>query len=234
MLRRVRSQVKTNRVRGFLLTFVNVRGVIVQEANMAEQALNEQTESPEQVAGQRNRSTMQFAYLPLDDAVTVANAVHAVGASCQLDQLAAELKVKTDTGSFRLKVSNAKLFGVITHTQGTVTLTNLGSRMCDPQQEQGAKAEAFLNVPLYKQVYEQFKGITLPPNSGLETVMVTMGVAPKQKSVARQVFARSAQQAGFFKYGTNRLVPPSAMAAAGAAVIPEGATTTGQETQNDK
>ena len=38
--------------------------------------------------------------------------------------------------------------------------------------------------------------------------MVTLGVAGKQADVARQVFMRSAQQAGFFQYGNNRLVPP--------------------------
>lgn len=38
--------------------------------------------------------------------------------------------------------------------------------------------------------------------------METLGVAPKQKDKARQVFQRFATQAGFFAYGANRLVMP--------------------------
>jgi len=47
--------------------------------------------------------------------------------------------------------------------------------------------------------------------------MVTLGVAPKQKDKARQVFQRSATQAGFFQYGTSKLVLPSVKASAAAA-----------------
>jgi hypothetical protein len=58
-------------------------------------------------------------------------------------------------------------------------------------------------------VYNKFKGTSLPPDSGLEAEMVTLGVAKKQKDKARQVFQRSAQQAGFFWSGSDRLVKPS-------------------------
>ena len=177
---------------------------------MAEQAVDGNGESAEQVPEKRDMSTIRFAYLSLDEAAAIAIGVHAVGGpSCQLDQLAAHLNLKSDTGSFRLKLGQAKLFGFITHSSGMVSLTGLGSRLCDSQQEQSAKAEAFLNIPLYKQIYEQFKGTSLPPPAGLETAMVNMGVAPKQKVVARQVFTRSASQAGFFAYGNNRLVQPA-------------------------
>jgi len=101
------------------------------------------------------------------------------------------------------------MFGFITYGAGTVALTPLGIRINDPQQETAAKAEAFLLIPLYRQIYEQFKGGNLPPITGLENAMVNIGVAPKQKSNARQVFFRSATQAGFFTHGTSRLVPPS-------------------------
>jgi len=57
-------------------------------------------------------------------------------------------------------------------------------------------------------VYEEFKSGSLPPNSGLENFMVKGGVAEKQKDAARQVFQRSAKQAGFSEYG-DRLVRPS-------------------------
>jgi hypothetical protein len=162
-----------------------------------------------QADGKRERSTIGFTYLPLDEAVAIAKGVHAVaGSSCQIDQLAGQLKQSPASSMFKLRVSTARIFGLVTYSQNIVSLTPLGTRICDPQQEQAAKADAFLAVPLYKQIYEQFKGASLPPAGALETVMGNMGVAPKQKSNARQVFQRSATQAGFFAFGPTRLVYP--------------------------
>ena len=172
--------------------------------------------------GKRERSTIQFPYLPLDEAVAIAKGVHAVGGtSCQVDQLAGQLQQSPTSSMFKLRLSTARIFGLITNSQGTVALTLLGTRICDPQQEQAAKADAFLTVPLYRQVYEQFKGASLPPASGLETTMGNMGVAPKQKSNARQVFQRAASQAGFFAYGPTRLISPPIKGSAAAAGISE-------------
>jgi hypothetical protein len=103
----------------------------------------------------------------------------------------------------------AKMFGLLTYDRGSLSLTPLGMRIPDPQQTKQARVEAFLNVPLYKAVYDKFRGVSLPPTAGLEREMLAMGVAPKQKEKARQVFMRSAKQAGFFEFGTDRLVLPS-------------------------
>lgn len=159
--------------------------------------------------GERGRSTISFPYADLDDAVNVAKAVHAVGGtSCQWEQLAAKLDQSSTSGTFRLRMLGAKTFAVLTYDKGVVTLTPLGSRICDPQQEKAARVEAFLAVPLYLKVYDEFKSGSLPPTSGLEAAMVKMGVAEKQKDKARQVFQRSAKQAGFSEYA-DRLVRPS-------------------------
>ena len=79
-----------------------------------------------------------------------------------------------------------------------------------PGREDAAKATAFLNVPLYKRTYEEYRGRTLPPRPhGIEHAFVQFGVAPKQKDKARQAFERSARAAGFFPNGSDdRLVAP--------------------------
>ena len=187
-------------------------------------AKKQEPELVESAEGGRERSTIGFPYLDLEDAAEVAKAVHTVGGStCQWDQLAAQLGQAANGGGFRMRVQTAKLYGLLTYDRGTVTLTTLGQRICDSEQEKTARAESFLAIPLYKAVYEQFKGATLPPSSGLETAMATLGVAPKQKDKARQVFQRSAAQAGFFAFGTHKLVMPSikASAAATPALEPE-------------
>ena len=188
-------------------------------------APKKQPEVVESATGQdagRERSTIAFPYLDLDDAVEIAKAVHTVGGStCQWDQLAAQIGAAANGGGFRMRVQTAKMYGLLTYDRGTVTLQPLGTRICDPEQEKAARAESFLTIPLYKAIYEQFKGGTLPPPSGLETAMATLGVAPKQKEKARQVFQRSATQAGFFAFGNTKLVMPSIKASAKADVLEE-------------
>lgn len=177
-------------------------------------------DAPETGEGERERSTISFPYNDLDDVVNVAKAVNAVGGtSCQWVQLAAKLGQTSTSGTLRLRMLAAKTFGLLTYDKNTVTLTPLGTRVCDSQQEKAARAESFLTVPLYAKVYEQFKTGSLPPVSGLEAAMVTLGVAPKQKDKARQVFQRSAKQAGFFEYGSDRLVMPSIRASAAAPAV---------------
>lgn len=169
------------------------------------------TVSPEQTEGKRERSTIEFPYLDQDDATEIAKTIHKVfGTSCQREQLAAQLQVSATGGGFNLRLGTAKMYGFINHERGTVTLTDLGIRVSDPQQEKAARLESFLAVPLYKALFEKYNGKALPStSSGLESELVTLGVAPKQKERARQVFQRSAKQAGFFWSGNDRLVMPA-------------------------
>lgn len=156
------------------------------------------------------RSTIEFPYLDLENAFEIAEGVHATGgSSCEWDQLAGHFKQAAQGGGFRLRLICAKQFGLVVYDRGRISLTQLGLRSVDSQQQKAAKVEAFLNVSLYKAVYDKFRGNTLPPIAGLEREMVNMGVAAKQKDKARQAFHRSAKYAGFFEFGADRLVAPS-------------------------
>jgi hypothetical protein len=66
----------------------------------------------------------------------------------------------------------------------------------DSVHEREAKVRTFLNVPLFKAIYEQNRGKQLPPPAALEHEMAGLGVAEKQKERAHQVFQRSAEVAG--------------------------------------
>jgi hypothetical protein len=181
-------------------------------------------EKPE--ASGRSQSTIEFPYMDLESAVEVAANVHEIGgSSCDWDQLAARMGQAAQGGGFRQKLIGARTFGVVSYDRGKVNLTALGLRIVDQQQAKAAKVEAFLSVPLYRAIYEKFKGNSLPPQAGLEREMVNLGVAPKQSDKARQAFQRSAKQAGFFEFGIDRLVSPplngGAQAAAAVSPAPE-------------
>jgi hypothetical protein len=166
-------------------------------------------QSDEEADDKRERSTIQFPYNDLDDAVVIAKAVHEnAGLSCTIDQLAAYVRNSLTSGAFRLRVSNASTFGLTENERGEVRLTPLGRRIADSAQEAAARAEAFLAVPLYARIYENYKGFTLPGAAALEKFMREVGVSGKQTGKARQAFMRSARQAGFFIHGEDRLVRP--------------------------
>ena len=160
---------------------------------------------------ERERSTIEFPYTDLDNAVEVVKGVHnAGGTACDYDQLAAQLKAEAKGGGFRLRISGAKTFGLISYERGgRISLTETGRQMIDPQTERAAKVAAFLTVPLFLRVYEEFKGGPLPPQAGLERSIEGMGVGAKVKDRARQVMLRAAKQAGFFDAASDRLVKPS-------------------------
>lgn len=179
-----------------------------QVENIRDAVRDGQSEQDED--GKRERSTIQFPYNDLDDAVKIAKAVHEnAGLSCTIDQLAAYVKNSLTSGAFRLRMSNAAIFGLTDNERGEVRLTELGRRIADSAQEAAARVDAFLKVPLYAAIFEHYKGYTLPGAAALEKFMREVGVSPKQTGKARQAFLRSAKQAGFFEHGEDRLVKPA-------------------------
>lgn len=156
------------------------------------------------------RSTIAFPYLDLDSGVEVARAIYnrsGLG-SCDIDELAAEMK-QTVSGAFRMKTAAAKTFNLVDKEgRSSFKLTPIGQKLVSPGGEAGARVEAFLAVPLYSAIYEKYRGHHLPPPKALEREMQALGVSSKQTDKARQAFERSARQSGFFHAGDDRLVKP--------------------------
>jgi hypothetical protein len=165
--------------------------------------------SAEEPTRLRERSTIRFPYNDLNDAITVARTLHDQrGGQCSSDELAAELGHTVTSGRFRIRLAGTQLYGLISLSRQRVVLTRLGGRIIDPRTEAEARVEAFLSVPLYKEVYQGCQGKPLPGPAGLEAMMRDLGVATNQATRVRQVFARAADQAGFFTTGRDRLVKP--------------------------
>ena len=114
-----------------------------------------------------------------------------------------------DSGAFRVKVAAARIFGLATVDDKKVALLQLGHDTQDPNSEARARALAFLNVPLYRKIFETYRGRPLPDDKALEKVMESFGVASKQTNRARQTFQRSAEQAQIFNDKKDRLVLPA-------------------------
>jgi hypothetical protein len=156
------------------------------------------------------RSAIEFPYGDLDGAISLARTLYqAAGTSAEHEQLAAQLGVIASAGGYRARLAPARVFGFITVERGKVHLTELGESVLESSREQATKVEAFLKVPLYSALYDKFKGKILPPTKGLENEIIKLGVSTKQADRARQVFEKSAEQAGFMAFGKDRLVKPN-------------------------
>ena len=171
----------------------------------------------------REVGTIAFPYSDLDDGIGVASALlRAGGVPCEPDQLAVAMNHTPSSGTFRQKIATARMFGLIETVQNRYQLTQLGFAITDANRQKAARADAFLNVPLYRMVYDTFRNQQLPPRPvALERSFVGFGVPQKQANRARVAFDSSAQQAGFFQGGNrDRLIrPPLGSAIANGAAV---------------
>ncbi|MEX0828062.1 MAG: hypothetical protein WD005_03830 [Haliea sp.] len=189
---------------------------MTEEQNRADLADGKQVDDSAKVqkiepsASGNEQSKIEFPYHDLESAEGIVRSIfNNAGEVCTLDQLAAYMNQSMKSGAFRLRVSNARIFGLTENQSGEVRLTEMAKRLVDDAQAPQARVDAFLHVPLYAKVYENYKGYTIPPAAGLEKFMAEVGVSSKQTDKARQAFMRSARQAGFFAQGDDRLVQPA-------------------------
>jgi len=160
----------------------------------------------------REKGQVAYPWYDLETAIATARAiVEGGGLPMTREQLAGALRIAPAGGNFILKTSAARMFGLIELVQSKFQLTQLGYLVLgkDEAKAKAARSEAFLSVPLYRRVYDEFRGKPLPPRPvGLETAFVQFGVPTKSRKIARQVFERSARQGGFFNVDPDRLIEP--------------------------
>lgn len=161
-------------------------------------------------AKKRFKSEIEFPYSDLESAAELAQTINdRAGSSAENEELAVWMGQTASGGTFRTRLGAAKMFGLIETGQGRATLTQLGRDvLASSGKAHAARVTAFLNVELFKVMYDQFKGNALPPSPAIERQVEQLGVSPKQKERARQTFMKSAQYAGFIDASTGRFVKP--------------------------
>ncbi len=160
-------------------------------------------------ATQRVQTEIEFPYADLPAAVDLAQRIHShAGSSCEDEEIAAWLDMSVNGGTFRSRRSSARMFGLIEASGRRLTLTQLGLRINDDN-DRAARVEAFLKPKLFARMYDQWRDQALPPRTEIERQIGELGVPPKQKTRARQVFQKSAQYAGFIDANSGRFVKPS-------------------------
>lgn len=158
----------------------------------------------------RERTQIDFPYADMGSAEELTSTLFEKGGgTAEPPQLAGWLDMSANGGTFRSRVSAARMFGFVETSRGSIEITDLGRRVADDAQAPSARAEAFLNVPLFEAMFQKNKGYGLPPAAAIERQMVELGVPVKQKERARQVFQKSADRAQFIDQSSGRLIKPS-------------------------
>jgi hypothetical protein len=159
----------------------------------------------------RAKSGVSFPYWDLDSAVEVAKSMHErAGGVCDNAQLATLLEYSgVSNGSFRTRVSAAKMFGVIEDTDDRkLRISARGRKIVapvTPLDGRTARVEAFMGVDLFKKVFDRFNGATLPEAVGLRNLLLNeYQVVPDRVAPTVRIMLDSAYQAGLFEAAGNR------------------------------
>jgi hypothetical protein len=147
------------------------------------------------------------------------------GGQATPDQMAAHLGYKgTNNGAYLTKMGATTLFGLVDKNGPVFVATPLAHRIISPtypHDQKKALVEAFLNVPLFKRIYDDFKGKELPPEFGMKNALrLQYGVTQTRVNEAYRSLMESADTAGFFetKNGARtHLIMPLIQAVPGAA-----------------
>lgn len=121
------------------------------------------------------RPRLRALKLSLDDACKIAKRIYQdYGGEASLQSLSNITGNSLSSSSFRFKLNNLKLFGILDQSNDHVTLTGVGYGMAapkSPNEELGAMAEAFLNVPTYREFHERYKGKLFPDRERLPNIL---------------------------------------------------------------
>ena len=190
------------------------------------------TESPQEASSKKKaagRSTHTYPYFDLNLSLEVPKVIHEKGGgTCTPDQLAAFLNYKTtSSGTYQTRVSAARQFGLIRSENGTITVTERAHKILSPVMPEdctNAKADAFLSVELFNEIFEKYRGGVIPPEAGLKNLLLqSYGFSQDRVGPAIRVLLESAEQAGFFiaSGDKSRLIRPSVKPTAPTASTPQ-------------
>lgn len=150
------------------------------------------------------------------------------GAPQTIAQIAESVGQSGNSGAFRTRLSAATYFGFVESTRrGHVVLTELGQHALDSERRREALLSAWMNVPVFRTLYDRYAGRPLPSRLGIEDDLQSLGVTAAAAAQVRRVMISSADSAGLLPADRDRLVMPSpapapqvAAAAAPAAASP--------------
>ena len=110
----------------------------------------------------------------LSDALKLAETVSNLGGKCSVETCAESMKRKV-SGAFAALVNAAVKYGLVTSKSSELAVTEQFNRYrlaYDEKEKRELLRQAFLNVPLFSQVFTQFRNGELPPGDILTKILI--------------------------------------------------------------
>lgn len=156
-----------------------------------------------------SRSGARLPRVHLANVVGLLEKAYEHGRSPSITQVASAVDQALNSGAFRTRMAAAAHFGLVVPARGRVQITDLGMRVLDEEQRPAALVDAWMQVPVFKSLFQRFDGNRLPPAGGIEAELRNLGVPGKNVVVVRRVLMSSAETAGLLNAARDRLVKPT-------------------------
>ena len=159
------------------------------------------------------RGKLACPYYSLESALGIAKAIHDYDEGpLTPDELANILEyASVKSGVYQMRASAARKFGFVDYADEGISVTKRAKKILSPVTLEDvitARQDAFLAITPYKEIYDKFKGKTLPDKEGLINLLKQdYNLTENRAAPAMRVFISSAKQAGLYedKGGEMRL-----------------------------
>ena len=140
------------------------------------------------------RGIPDFAYIPFDKAYRLAENLLKSGSYATLKEFY-ELIGRNKTGWLGLEIKSMKVWGLVVSEKRKMKLTKQFykiSSSTDPDEKLRIKRGAFLNIPLFREVFEKYKAKELPKKTGLSKFLEEeYGINPSYSPTVAKTFIDS-------------------------------------------
>ncbi|QIS08835.1 hypothetical protein [Nocardia arthritidis] len=151
--------------------------------------------------------------LPRVSLATVLETVEAAykdGLNPTRSQIAARVGQTTNSGAFTSRMATCMIYGVFEPGgPGSVRITDIALDLFDEHKRPDALIALWMSVPIYRSIFEQYNGKTLPQDTGIESDLIRLGLAPKRASSIRATMMAAAELVGLRATAKDRLVVPA-------------------------
>lgn len=147
---------------------------------------------------------IEYPRASLKNAIELARDLDAVGGSSSWETVA-EKSGRKIGGSFQALVASAVKYGFVTSSKGRMTTTELFREhklAYTSQDEQRALRTAFLRIPVFARLVEQFRGRALPMEIFEKVLIREYGVPESDASRISGYFLEGAQSSGLLDGNT--------------------------------
>ena len=138
--------------------------------------------------------TVEYPRRSLKDALNLAETVSRLGGKCSVETCAESMK-KRVSGSFSALANAAVKYGLVTSKSGELAVTDLFNEYrwaYTEEEKQKLLRQAFLNAPLFNQVFTRFRNEKLPGDILTKVLIREFDVKESLASAVHQYFLEGA------------------------------------------